>query len=104
MLQNLLMETRDFLERHKKKSIQVRFVQTSQGSMDWATFEKLAANADYDSGFSGPEIAEDLVVVGYDWWMERHEYEGAEWWEFKTLPSERSRLVDPKLKNLLRYG
>ena len=30
----------------------------------------------------------DLLIVGDDWWLERHEYDGAEWWEFKTLPCE----------------
>jgi hypothetical protein len=29
----------------------------------------------------------DLVVVGIDWWLERHNgNEDSEWWEFKTLP------------------
>lgn len=27
------------------------------------------------------------MVVGDDWWLERHEYDGSEWWEFKRLPS-----------------
>ena len=31
-------------------------------------------------------VALDLVVVGEGWWLERCDYEGAEWWEFKTLP------------------
>ena len=29
------------------------------------------------------EVAEDLVVVGDNWWIERHEYDGNEWWEYK---------------------
>lgn len=44
------------------------------------------SNTEYDSGFGGPEVAEDLLVVGYDFWLERHEYDGSEWWEFKTMP------------------
>lgn len=33
-----------------------------------------------------------LKIVGDNWWLERHEYDGAEWFEFKTLPQK------PKIK------
>jgi hypothetical protein len=29
------------------------------------------------------------MVIGSDWWLERHEYDGSEWWEFKSLPKPR---------------
>lgn len=29
----------------------------------------------------------DLLVVGNNWWLERHNYDGSEWWEFKRLPT-----------------
>ena len=48
-------------------------------------FWKLA-DKEYDSGFGGSEVAVDLVIVGKDFWLERHEYDGSEWWEFKTIP------------------
>ena len=41
---------------------------------------------DYDDGFGGTEIPDELIIVGKDWWMERHEYDGSEWWEFKEMP------------------
>ena len=28
------------------------------------------------------------VAVGDNWWLERAEYDGSEWWEFKTIPKE----------------
>lgn len=31
-------------------------------------------------------VATDLVLVGDDWWIERAEYDGSEWWEFKSIP------------------
>ena len=31
-------------------------------------------------------MAIDLKIIGKDWWMERREYDGAEWWEFKKAP------------------
>ena len=30
----------------------------------------------------------DLLIVGKDFWLERVEYDGSEWWEFKTMPRE----------------
>lgn len=42
-------------------------------------------NIEYDSGFGGQEL------FGYVWmndgtWFERHEYDGAECWEYKKYP------------------
>ena len=54
-------------------------------SWSWGDFSKIA-DFEYDDGFGGVEINEGLVIVGKDWWLERHEYDGKEWWEFKTLP------------------
>jgi len=58
----------------------------------------LAEDVNYNSGFGGQEIAKDLVVVGTGWWMERHEYDGSEWWEFKAPPV---RMIDSKPFSLL---
>lgn len=27
-----------------------------------------------------------LTLVGEDFWLERKEYDGQEWWEYKTTP------------------
>jgi len=45
-------------------------------------------NVEYDSGYGAPEIAQDLLVVGKGWWLEREEYDGSEWWNFHTCPSK----------------
>ncbi|MDU6255460.1 MAG: hypothetical protein E6618_14835 [Staphylococcus warneri] len=51
---------------------------------------------EYNNGYGLPNINEDLVIVGHDWWLERFEYDGAEWWEFKRQFKEPSRTVsDP---------
>ena len=26
------------------------------------------------------------MIVGWNWWLERREYDGAEWWELETKP------------------
>jgi hypothetical protein len=86
--QNLLQETLKAMEAHGKSPLDVRWTGTRDGSVvsSWDTFANIAKDANYDAGFGGAEVAESLVVVGDDWWLERHEYDGSEWWEFKRLP------------------
>lgn len=55
---------------------------------------------DYDNGYGGQEVFEDLVLVGKDFWLERHEYDGSEWWEYKELPMKPERAVELGLKNM----
>jgi hypothetical protein len=40
----------------------------------------------YDSGFGGQELF-GYVVFDDNSWLERHEYDGSEWWEYKQCPS-----------------
>ncbi len=44
------------------------------------------SNKRYDNGYGGAEVAQDLQIVGADFWLERHEYDGSEWWEYKKMP------------------
>lgn len=32
------------------------------------------------------------MLVGDGWWIERAEYDGSEWWEFKTIPTEKDKV------------
>ena len=59
----------------------------------WEYFKK-NFNFIYDNGFGGEEIPMDLIIVGKDFWLERHSYDGAEWWEFKTMPVEPDAIID----------
>lgn len=82
---NFLEHTTTALETCGKKWDDVLWC----GSEDiWFTAEhfKVIANLDYDSGFGGQEVATDLMIVGSNWWLERHEYDGSEWWEYKEYP------------------
>lgn len=67
-------------------------------SFGWFTFDEFLSVApeDYDAGFGGQEVSEDLLVVGDNWWLERHEYDGSEWWEFKTIPTKPEKHSAPK--------
>lgn len=49
-------------------------------------FEEVARKTNYDNGFGCAEIRSDLVIVGWNWWLERAEYDGSEWWELKIKP------------------
>lgn len=72
-------------------------------------FVKIARRTDYNPGFGSAEINRFLIVTGKDWWLERHTYDGSEWWEFKKRPPlETFPLVEippKKLKdnNTLKY-
>ena len=44
-------------------------------------------NFDYNNGFGANNIPMDFLIVGDDWWLERHEYDGSEWWEYKAMPA-----------------
>ena len=56
------------------------------GHFTFEKFKESAKNIYYDSGYGSNEIPMNLVIVGDNWWLERAEYDGSEWWEFKTLP------------------
>ena len=48
----------------------------------------------YDCGYGSTEVAPDLLIAGDNWWLERHEYDGAEWWEYKKIPNEPDKTID----------
>ena len=83
---NLLKETIKKLEDNGKFQADVLWCGSDTfGWFMWGEFIAIA-DVEYDPGFGGAEVAVDLLVVGKDFWLERHEYDGSEWWEFKTLP------------------
>jgi hypothetical protein len=86
-MRNFLAETKEILSEYGKTEQEVWWVGSKDGSLsiDWPHFVT-QADFEYDSGYGLQEIASDLVVVGADWWMERREYNGSEWWEFMTAP------------------
>lgn len=86
-LANLKEETLADLRKHGKSAEDVRWVGTSGREFPLDVFWK-EADRTYDDGFGGAEVNECLMVVGDDWWLERHEYDGSEWWEYKEHPSQ----------------
>ena len=57
-------------------------------SININNFMEIAKRTNYDNGYGGNEIPLSLKIVGKDWWLERDEYDGSEWFEYKTLPEK----------------
>ena len=88
---NLLKETINVLTEHNLTSKDVVWVGNEEVKTNWENFAKIA-DVEYDHGFGSQQVATDLLIVGKNWWLERHEYDGSEWWEFKQMPQK------PKIK------
>ena len=85
-MENLLKETKEILKEHGKTIKDIVAVQGSDFGIRVDDFIRLADTL-YDDGFGSPKVAEDLVVIGNGFWLERHEYDGSEWWEYKECPA-----------------
>lgn len=89
---NLLEETREEIASNKHTLAQVAWVGSRSGkyAISWEAFEEIA-NIEYDSGYGGQKVANDLVVVFTDGsWLERSEYDGSEWWSYCKTPMPES--------------
>ncbi len=85
---NLWIETIEKLKSHnltwddvKKVIVTERFV------IDKNEFERVASRLNYNAGYGSLVIDPGLKIIGEDWWLERSEYDGKEWWEFKKMPN-----------------
>lgn len=84
---NLLEETLEFLKENSKQESDVLYCCGDSFKFTWDNFKKLA-DVEYDDGYGGEEVATNLKIVGKDFWLERHDYDGSEWWEFKEFPND----------------
>lgn len=98
---NLLTETLDVLKRYGKTPKDVLWVGDQYKKTTWENFERIS-NFEYDSGYGCSEIESSLIIVGDTWWLEREDYDGSEWWEFKEhlkCESNRNSLLLSVLKD-----
>jgi len=84
---NLKEQTIRTLHVFNKEPEDIKWVGCNKFKIPIDEFWELA-NRYYDNGYGSEEVAHDLLVVGEDWWLERNEYDGSEWWEYKTAPIE----------------
>ena len=89
---NLKNCTLNVLKQHNKLPSDIKWVGCTSFKIPIEEFWKIA-DREYDGGYGGVEVAEDLIVVGENWWLERHEYDGSEWWEYKELPQEPEKIL-----------
>ena len=87
-MRNLWEETMEVLKDHGKTFDDVKFIQGNDFKITKENFEQVAKKTNYDSGYGAAHVATDLVVVGKNWWLERGEYDGSEWWEYKDSPKQ----------------
>jgi len=83
-LKNLLKETKQVLSRNGLAISDVEWFGTDDCEFTCDLEDFLDINC--DDGYGSVEVGADFVVVGSDFWLERNEYDGSEWWEFKRMP------------------
>ena len=84
---NLLKETKQILKENGKKIEDIKWIGSNKNYVDIEKFIEIA-DTKYDDGYGASEVATNLLIVGDDWWLEREEYDGSEWWEFKSIPKK----------------
>lgn len=99
---NFYQELLTVLDEHGKSVDDIIWVGTNKERVDVDEFLEIAKDTEYDPGFGSQEIAFDLLIVGLDWWLERDEYDGSEWFEFKALPKIPDNTM--KIKYLCKEG
>ena len=94
-MRNLLEETIKCINANGKTINDILWVGNLKAKTTWINFSKIA-DVEYDGGYGSPQVAEDLLIVGKGFWLERHEYDGSEWWEFKESISEPEDIIELK--------
>lgn len=89
-MENLLNETKEILKENNKKIEDIKWIGCKNFYVDTEDFIKLS-DTFYDADYGSPKVVEDLLIVGDNWWLERHEYDGSEWWEYKSIPIKPER-------------
>lgn len=93
-LQNLYVETLYILKEYGKTIDDIKFIgiiaytngKANYYQINIKDFFEIAKKIYYYAGYGGAEINQNLIIVGDYWWLEREEYDGSEWWEFRTMP------------------
>ena len=84
---NLLKETKEVLQENGKTLNDIKWIGSYAFKIDKEVALEIFKKTNYDEGYGAQEVATDLLVVGDNWWLERHEYDGSEWWEYKEMPN-----------------
>lgn len=96
---NFKNELIEVLKAYNKTIDDIVWVGYDDGEIDLKSFLD-NIDFEYDNGYGGISISLGLMVVGNDWWLERYEYDGSEWWDFKKYPKRPEKI---KYSHRIRY-
>ena len=101
MRKNLWEETIEVLKSYSLTwdDVEAVILDYSNITIPKENFEEVARKTNYDKGYGAVEIRSDLKIIGWNWWLERAEYDGSEWWELKTKPYIPNNII--KVKSLM---
>lgn len=86
MMINLRQETLSVLSKNNKSWDDVVGICGDEFQITKDEFLKLS-NVEYDNDYGDQMVAEDLKIVGKDFWLERYDYDGKEGWHYKEIPN-----------------
>ena len=91
---NLKDETLESMAEVGKSASDIAWI----GCVDFEIPQELfweLADAGYDCGYGVPEVAKDIMIVFRDGaWLERAEYDGSEWWDYRAMPVRPAEIKD----------
>lgn len=93
-IKNLYEETEMALNQNKHNWDDVHFCAVNGMFISLWRFKQAAKEINYNSDYGYVEINPTCKIVGYNWWLERRSYDGAEWWEFCTIPEHPLHTID----------
>ena len=85
MKKNLKEETLKKLSEYGLNWSDVAWISIKNKEVNKDVFLKLA-DKEYDNDYGDTRVNLYLIIMGADWWLERVEYDGSEYWTFKKIP------------------
>ncbi len=91
---NFYNEILTALHENGKTLSDVEWIGTKDYIFNTSKFLHWAQTFNYNNGYGLNCIPLTWYIVGDNWWLERYEYDGAEWWEYKELPKIPLTVID----------
>ena len=98
----LAEETLNILNKHGKSEKDIKWIGCKKFTIPIDEFWKQAQKR-YDDSYGIIEVMPDLIIVGEDFWLERAEYDGAEWWEYKEFPQMPKMIIPNAISIFTNY-
>lgn len=106
---NALTELKEAIEESGHKVSDIDFCRFSMNRVNLELEAPITTelfhvlNTEYDSGYGSQELGATVVFKDGNW-LERGEYDGSEWWEYKSTPTKGEVLSKyQNEENIARY-